>query len=83
MYKHYHDALAICRVYGNPQYFITFTCNVRWPEITRFMDLHGMGTVQNRPDIVARIFQMKVLQFVKFLKEDETFGAVIGCKFYI
>jgi len=28
MYKHYQDALAICRVHGNPQYFITFTCNV-------------------------------------------------------
>lgn len=31
MYKHYQDALAICRVHQNPQYFITFTCNVKWP----------------------------------------------------
>ena len=29
MYKHYQDALAICRIYGNPQYFTTFTCNVK------------------------------------------------------
>jgi hypothetical protein len=28
MYNHYLDALAICRVLGNPQFFITFTCNV-------------------------------------------------------
>ncbi|GJX32448.1 DNA helicase, partial [Tanacetum coccineum] len=34
MYSHYLDALAICRVHGNPSYFITFTCNVKWPEIT-------------------------------------------------
>ncbi|XP_076904501.1 uncharacterized protein LOC143559974 [Bidens hawaiensis] len=35
MYKHYQDALAICRVHGKPQYFTTFTCNVKWPEIER------------------------------------------------
>ncbi|XP_035829941.1 uncharacterized protein LOC118479500 [Helianthus annuus] len=37
MYKHYQDELAICRVHGNPQYFITFTCNVNWPEIHRYL----------------------------------------------
>ncbi|GJT44789.1 DNA helicase [Tanacetum coccineum] len=34
-YSHYLDALAICRSLGNPQFFITFTCNVKWPEIKR------------------------------------------------
>nr|GEY71917.1 DNA helicase [Tanacetum cinerariifolium] len=33
MYAYYLDALAICRKLGNPQFFITFTCNVNWPEI--------------------------------------------------
>ncbi|GJT12218.1 DNA helicase, partial [Tanacetum coccineum] len=37
MYAHYLDALAICRKLGNPQFFITFTCNVNCPEIKRFM----------------------------------------------
>ena len=37
MYKHYQDALAICRVHGNPQFFVTFTCNIKWPEIKRYM----------------------------------------------
>ncbi|GKE05893.1 DNA helicase [Tanacetum coccineum] len=35
MYSHYLDALDICRVHENPSYFITFTCNVKWPEITK------------------------------------------------
>nr|GEZ47466.1 DNA helicase [Tanacetum cinerariifolium] len=43
MYTHYLDALAICRKLGNPQFFITFTCNVNWPEIKR-------GTIQNKVD---------------------------------
>uniref|UniRef100_A0A0D3DJU4 Helitron helicase-like domain-containing protein n=1 Tax=Brassica oleracea var. oleracea TaxID=109376 RepID=A0A0D3DJU4_BRAOL len=29
----YHDALAICREYGNPNLFITMTANPNWREI--------------------------------------------------
>ncbi|GJS05510.1 DNA helicase [Tanacetum coccineum] len=36
MYAHYLDALAICRKLGNPQFFITFTCNMNWPGIKRY-----------------------------------------------
>jgi len=28
MINNYQDAMAICRAYGNPDLFITFTCNV-------------------------------------------------------
>ncbi|GKD73179.1 DNA helicase, partial [Tanacetum coccineum] len=37
MYSHYLDALAICRVHENPSFFITYTSNVKWPEITEYM----------------------------------------------
>ncbi|CAI9290380.1 unnamed protein product [Lactuca saligna] len=76
IYSHYQDALSICRVYGNPQYFITFTCNVKWPEITRYMDTHMQGDVHSRADIIARVFNIKVHEFVRFLKQDKTFGEV-------
>ncbi|XP_021985268.2 uncharacterized protein LOC110881257 [Helianthus annuus] len=76
MHKHYQDALAICRVHGNPQYFITFTCNVKWPEITRYMDSIGSTNSQHHPDIIARVFKLKVEDFIKFMKADKTFGDV-------
>ncbi|KAF5818603.1 putative helitron helicase-like domain-containing protein [Helianthus annuus] len=76
MYKHYQDALAICRVYGNPQYFITFTCNVRWLEITREISRAGVSSPQDRPDIVARVFQMNVRSFIKHLRTAKPFGDV-------
>ncbi|KAL3634027.1 hypothetical protein CASFOL_021081 [Castilleja foliolosa] len=63
MYKHYQDALAICRVYGNPQYFITFTCNVKWPEISRHLQKIGSAQPQDRPDIIARVFQIRFNNF--------------------
>lgn len=32
MIQNYHDAIAICRVHG-PNFFVTFTCNSKWPKI--------------------------------------------------
>ncbi|GKB23122.1 DNA helicase [Tanacetum coccineum] len=51
MYAHYLDALAIYRKLGNLQFFITFTCKVKWPEITRYMDDYPELTASDRPDI--------------------------------
>jgi hypothetical protein len=33
MVQLYQDAMAICRSFGLPSYFITFTCNPNWPYI--------------------------------------------------
>ncbi|GJV25506.1 DNA helicase [Tanacetum coccineum] len=76
MYNHYLDALAICRSLGNPQIFITFTCNVKWPEIKRYMVQFPELTPTDRADIVCRVFEQKVKYFLRFLKEVKTFGYV-------
>ncbi|GJV34368.1 DNA helicase [Tanacetum coccineum] len=83
MYSHYLDALAICRSLGNPQFFITFTCNVKWPEIKRYASRYPGLTPADRADIVCRVFQQKVKDFVKFLKEVKTFGRVVGVLYTI
>ncbi|XP_071729024.1 uncharacterized protein [Rutidosis leptorrhynchoides] len=71
MYSHYLDALAICRVYENPQFFITFTCNVKWPEIARFLQPYTLLTPSDRADVVTRVFHLRVGEFVAFLKEEQ------------
>ncbi|XP_076901564.1 uncharacterized protein LOC143556009 [Bidens hawaiensis] len=76
MYKHYQDALAICKVHGIPQYFITFTCNVKWPEIERYMSQFPSLKPQDHPDVIARVFQIKVRSLILFLKEKKPFGEV-------
>ncbi|KAL3627546.1 hypothetical protein CASFOL_028909 [Castilleja foliolosa] len=68
--------IFVHRVYGNPQYFITFTCNVKWPEITRHMTRVGTGHAQNRPDIIARVFHIKVQEFFRFIRSEKPFGEV-------
>ncbi|GJY19437.1 DNA helicase [Tanacetum coccineum] len=55
MYSHYLDALAICRVHGNPSYFITFTCNVNWPEISEYMVQFPLLTTTDRADLVDKL----------------------------
>nr|GEX64368.1 DNA helicase [Tanacetum cinerariifolium] len=50
-YDHYLDAFAICRKLGNPQFFITFTSNVNWPEIKRFMAQYPELTPSDRADV--------------------------------
>nr|GEW26407.1 DNA helicase [Tanacetum cinerariifolium] len=65
MYAHYLDALVICRVHGNPSFFITFTCNAKWPEIQDYMASRPELTTADRADIVDRIFEQKVRDYVK------------------
>ncbi|XP_004301743.1 PREDICTED: uncharacterized protein LOC101302173 [Fragaria vesca subsp. vesca] len=76
MINNYQDAMAICRQYGNPDLFITFTCNPKWPEITRyFKNNHGYKQ-EDRPDITSRIFQMKLEDMITYIKSGEPFGEV-------
>nr|GEX53464.1 helitron helicase-like domain-containing protein [Tanacetum cinerariifolium] len=76
MYNHYLDALAICRSLGNQHYFITFTCNVKWPKIKRYMASYPGLTLSDRADIVCKVFEKKVNDFIKFLKYEKPFGYV-------
>nr|GEU55000.1 hypothetical protein [Tanacetum cinerariifolium] len=34
---YHNDAMALCRTYGNPGLFITFTSNPKWPEISEML----------------------------------------------
>ena len=66
MYQLYLDAMAIVRKCGRPAYFITFTANPQWPEIRDHL-LPGQQP-GDRPDLVARVFQMRL----KALLQDLT-----------
>jgi hypothetical protein len=85
MYKHYQDALAICRIHGNPQYFVTFTCNEKWPEITKYKGQSGIlkNNTGDRPDIIARVFRLKVQELVQLLRNEKPFGVVAAGKYFL
>ncbi|CAN6876066.1 unnamed protein product [Brassica oleracea] len=47
----YHDAMAICRQFGNPDLFITMTANPNWKEIKDHLAAYGGDSPNDRPDI--------------------------------
>ena len=53
----YHDSMAIVAKCGKPDYFITMTCNPQWPEI---IGVIRNASATNHPDIVERVFQLKL-----------------------
>nr|GEZ78648.1 DNA helicase PIF1, ATP-dependent [Tanacetum cinerariifolium] len=76
MYAHYLDALAICRVHESPSFFITFTCNAKWLEIEEFMKPFPQLITADRADIVDRIFERKVRDYIDFVRDSNSFGDV-------
>jgi hypothetical protein len=78
MIENYQDAMAICRWAGYPDLFITFTCNAKWPEIRNFLSMNTGQKTEDRPDVVARVFKIKLDQLLYDLKHGRHFGRVIA-----
>ncbi|CAF2073984.1 unnamed protein product [Brassica napus] len=69
----YLVAMAICKYFGFPDYFITFTCNPKWPEITRHLQPRKL-TVEDRPEILSRIFKIKLESLMTDLTDKQLLG---------
>lgn len=69
----YLDAMAICKYYGFPDLFITFTCNPKWTEITKYVQPRKLSP-DDRPDILCRVFKIKL---------DRLLERVVACEFFV
>ncbi|KAL8140113.1 LOW QUALITY PROTEIN: hypothetical protein V2J09_006134 [Rumex salicifolius] len=70
----YQDAMALCRSFGNPCLFITFTANPKWPEVTEMLSYIPRRAPHERLDIMTRVFKLKLKQLSKNLKKHMIFG---------
>ncbi|XP_071708077.1 uncharacterized protein [Rutidosis leptorrhynchoides] len=75
MIEKYRDAMALCRVYGYPDLFITFSCNSKWPEITRALEDTGFNP-EDRPAYQSRMFKIKLDRLMDDIKRNRIFGKV-------
>ncbi|GBL87269.1 hypothetical protein AVEN_270534-1 [Araneus ventricosus] len=66
------DAMPIFAKYGEPDLFITFTANPKWPEITE--NLRSSKHTTDLPDLLARVFNLKL----KSLMDDPTVHGALG-----
>ena len=79
MMQNYQDAMAICRWAGFPDFFLTFTCNPKWPEIVREASAIGLRT-EDCPIDIVRVFKIKLDNLVKDLTHKKIFGRVKASK---
>ncbi|GJY76554.1 uncharacterized protein Tco_0481670 [Tanacetum coccineum] len=73
--QNYLDAMALCKAFGYPDLFITFTCNPKWPEINRFVQKHNVSA-EDRPDVLTRVFKQKLDQLIHSLRKQHILGVV-------
>ena len=78
MINNYQDVMAICRCYENPDLFITFTCNVNWPEIHREIKKTRNYQPEDEPNIIVRVFHSKLIDMMSFIKSGKHFGRTIA-----
>ena len=68
----YHDAIALSSKFGRPDLFATFTCNPKWREITE--NLLPGEQASDRPDLVARVFNMKLKALMHDILKKKVLG---------
>jgi Helitron helicase-like domain at N-terminus len=76
MRERYQDAMAIVSKFGPPDLFVTFTCNPAWPEIVD--NLQPGEQSSDRPDLVARVFKLKLAEMMKDLTVVGVLGVAVA-----
>ena|SRR5947209_6259964 len=61
------DALALCREYGKPSFFVTMTTNPNWPEIKNSL-LPGQCPSDD-PVLVCRVFHERLAKCKEFIRK--------------
>lgn len=78
MQQNCQDAMALMRYFhSKPDLFITMTCNPRWEEITR--ELGEGQKASDRPDLVNRVFHLKLTALLKDIRENGVLGRCVAC----
>ncbi|XP_074335081.1 uncharacterized protein LOC141672390 [Apium graveolens] len=83
MQQNFQDALAVCRYIGNPDIFLTMTCNSLWDEIQKMMEYVPGCIAPNCPDIISRVFRLKLDQLMVDIKDQKHFGVCIGVTYVV
>jgi hypothetical protein len=68
--------MSIVRKNGKPDLFITMTCNPEWPEIKE--NLKPRQRSEYCPDLITRVFNLKLKDLIKVVIERQIFGVVVA-----
>lgn len=74
MQQQFQDAMALARYYRKIDLFVTITANPQWIEIQR--ELLPRQTSYDHPDLVVRVFHMKLQRLIHEIYRRGIFGEV-------
>ena len=77
MFEIFQDSMAITSYNHHPDIFLTMTGNPKWPEITSALLPHQ--TAVERPDLVARVFELKRKALMKERKKQSIWSKSCPC----
>ncbi|XP_020271613.1 uncharacterized protein LOC109846777 [Asparagus officinalis] len=78
MNQNYMDAIDLCRAMGNPYLFIITTANPKWEEVKATLNEVGEQRPDERPNLVARDFKIKLELMMEDLQKQNHFGKCNG-----
>ncbi|XP_058810203.1 uncharacterized protein LOC131675291 [Phymastichus coffea] len=81
MQQCYQDSMALVNEKGKPDIFLTMTCNPNWVEIQENL-LPGQQAC-DRPDNVARVFNLKKKRLLDLVIKKKLFGEVTAYVYVI
>lgn len=76
MQQLFQDGMAIARYFKTVDLFLTMTANPKWPEITR--ELLPGQEASDRPDLVARVFNLKKKALLEEITKHGIFGRTVA-----
>lgn len=78
-HEEYQDSMARVRHFGKPDLFVTFTCSPKWPEIVEALRINQRkSSASHRPDIISRVFDIKLRALLDDIQKNEIFGEVVA-----
>jgi hypothetical protein len=80
LYQKYQDCIGICKKFGCPDLFITFTSNAAWPEISYALPPRLIPF--DHPEIVNHVFKMKLNILMDDIKKRNFFWSGECCCIY-
>ncbi|XP_021991362.1 uncharacterized protein LOC110888130 [Helianthus annuus] len=75
MIQNYQDTMALCCTFGNPDLFVTFTANPKWPEIEDMVSLIPGQKSHDCADVVSRVFKLKLTSLIEDIMKKQIFGS--------
>ncbi|OWZ22476.1 putative membrane protein [Phytophthora megakarya] len=81
MRQQYYDSMAVVRQFRKPDLVVTVTTNPKWKEIQD--ELLPDQTSSDRPDIVTRVFRMKLNALLDNITKKGIFGKVAALVYVV